>query len=287
MARLRKLVPDGVREEFATVTGHRMRYLTAGSGPPLLLIHGLTGFSFSFSENIVELAKSSTVYAPDLFNLGWSERIKVPCSLPAAADQMFHFLDAVSVPSANVLGSSHGGAVALTMTIRRPQRVKNLVLVSPAHPFAGKVKFTTGTIALPIVGELLGLSLKLAPRFTWPLILFRIYGKPSRALPGTVEGYMRPLQTDGTIAHALRLLRCWRHDFAQLAEELRSFPRLPVLLIWGDKDKIVPYSTASALARWFDHSEMVTIPTAGHLPYEELPEQFNAAVTQFLDRHRG
>lgn len=281
-------MPDGVREEFATVTGHRMRYLTAGAGPPLLLIHGLMGYSFSFTENIAEMGKSSTVYAPDMFNLGWSERVKVPCSLDAAAEQMLAFMDAVQIPGADVLGSSHGGSVAMKMAFMEPNRVRSMILVSPAHPYANRLKHLTRLISVKGIGESIGWVIRHTPRALWRLMLYRIYSCASRALPGTVEGYGEPIVAEGTTQHALRLVRCWQKDFDDLRRELDTHrSNIPLLFIWGDRDKVVPYRTAKELLKRFPTAQMVTIADAGHVPYEELPDAFNQSVTQFLSKVRG
>src|SRR5579872_5030749 len=77
----RKLVPDGAEECFVTVNGLRIRYLKAGAGPAIVLIHGLLGFSFSWSETIPVLARTHTVYAPDMPNLGYSQRASVDATL--------------------------------------------------------------------------------------------------------------------------------------------------------------------------------------------------------------
>src|SRR5256885_1116581 len=129
----RKLIPDGVREEFVLVGSHRMRYLTAGSGPPLVLLHGLLGFSFSFSENLAPLAKIATVYAPDLLNTGYSERAKTGATLSNLAEQASNFMAALGISKADLLGSSHGGSVAMLLAGKSPEKIGRLVLVSPAN----------------------------------------------------------------------------------------------------------------------------------------------------------
>src|SRR5437588_12510092 len=108
---VRQLVPRGVREEFVTVFGHRLRYLTTGSGPPLILLPGLLGFSFSFSENLSALAQQATVYAPDLLNTGYSLRAEIDASLAGIASEVSEFMTAVGIKRADILGASHGGAV--------------------------------------------------------------------------------------------------------------------------------------------------------------------------------
>src|SRR5947209_2605494 len=133
MTALRKHVPDGLKEKTAVVLGHRMRYLTAGYGPPLILLHGLLGFSFSFSENLAALAKVTTVYAPDFLNTGYSDRANTGATLSDLADQVGNFMDAVGIAKADLLGSSHGGSVAMLFAARSPEKVGRLILVSPAN----------------------------------------------------------------------------------------------------------------------------------------------------------
>src|SRR5437868_11473604 len=129
----RKLIPDGVGEKFVLVGGHRMRYLTAGSGPPLVLLHGLLGFSFSFSENLAALSQIATVYSPDFLNTGYSERTKTGATLSDLANQVSNFMAALGIPRADLLGSSHGGAVAMLLAAKSPEKVGRLILVSPAN----------------------------------------------------------------------------------------------------------------------------------------------------------
>jgi pimeloyl-ACP methyl ester carboxylesterase len=161
-----------------------------------------------------------------------------------------------------------------------------VMLVSPAHPFSTRIKVVTGLAATRGLGELVAWIIRHTPRRLWGLMLYRIYARASRALPGTVEGYGRPIVQDGTTQHALRLIRCWQKDFDDLERELANFPAKPVLIVWGQKDKVVPYATAKRLAKCFHDVEMITIPDCGHVPYEEMPERFNQVVSGFLARVR-
>ena len=114
----RLLVPEGACEEWVQLHAGRMRYLKAGSGPPLVLVHGLMGFSFSWSENIPPLADVRTVYAIDLLNLGYSDRCNIDASLKATAAQVLEFMDAVGLDRAELVGSSNGGSIVLATTVQ-------------------------------------------------------------------------------------------------------------------------------------------------------------------------
>ena len=110
----------GVEECWADVDGSRMRYLRAGSGPPLVLLHGLLGYSFSWRFNIPALAQPATVYAVDLLGTGLSDRpSQVDCSFRSIAESLLRFLDEAGVSTFDLLGTSHGGAVAMMLEIGR------------------------------------------------------------------------------------------------------------------------------------------------------------------------
>src|SRR5437899_4188470 len=99
-----------VEEQGVSLDGIRVRYLRSGSGPPLLLVHGLLGYSFSWRFAMPVLAEKATVYAVDLLGAGFSDRpARLDCTLRASAQRLLRFLDGVGVGSCDLLGTSHGG----------------------------------------------------------------------------------------------------------------------------------------------------------------------------------
>src|SRR5437870_3203029 len=115
-------------ERFVAVDGVRVRYLEAGSGPALLLIHGLLGYAFSWRRNLAEFAEQRRVVALDLPGLGYSDRAVVDCSLRGLAEFVGRFMDASGIPVADVIARSHGGALAVQLALTAPERVRSLVL---------------------------------------------------------------------------------------------------------------------------------------------------------------
>src|ERR1700692_364033 len=105
---------EGVEECWMDFDGARMRYLRAGSGPPLILLHGLLAYSFSWRYTFQSLAPYVTVYAPDLMGAGFSDR---PCdidhSMRATARLVLRFVENLGLSSFDLLGTSRGGAVAM------------------------------------------------------------------------------------------------------------------------------------------------------------------------------
>ena len=276
-----------VEERFATVDGARMRYLQAGSGPALILLHGLMGYSFSWRFNIPVLSKHVTVYAVDQVGTGFSDRpAQLDCCLRAGADRLLKFLRAVGVTSFDLLGTSHGGAVAMmaaSMCLRRADlRLRKLILVAPVNPWSPH-----GRRLAPFLGSPLGSTLFLRSvnhmRWTFPYLLARLYGDPKRIPPGTLEGYQAPvLSIPGSFEYAINIGRRWTDDLRELEQTIPQLADIPTRLIWGSADVAVYAQSAEPLRRHFKHCDAVIYPGVGHLSYEEAPEQFNATVLEFL-----
>jgi pimeloyl-ACP methyl ester carboxylesterase len=273
-------------ERFVTVDGARVRYLQAGSGPPLILLHGLMGYSFSWRFTIPALSRHTTVYAPDQLGTGFSDRpAGLDCRLCAMADRLFKFLDAVGVSSFDLLGTSHGGAVAMMAASMRDTRpdlhLRKLILVAPVNPWSAH-----GRRLAPFIGSALGSTLFLRSvnymRWTFPYWLARLYGDSQRIPPGTLEGYEAPVSIPGSFEYAVGIVSHWTNDLRELEHAIPKLADIPTLLVWGSADPAVYVQSAEQLRRHFKNCEAVVYPGVGHLPYEEVPEQFSATVLEFL-----
>jgi pimeloyl-ACP methyl ester carboxylesterase len=271
----------GTHECWADVSGYRMRYLRAGSGPPLLLIHGLLGYSFSWRFTIPALSDLRTMYAPDLLGTGFSDRISgLTCGARACAERMVELMDGLGIDSVDLVGTSHGGGVAVLMATMAPERVRKLVLVAPVNPWSPHGKLITRMIATRFG--------TLAFRTATPVIeamsnvwLRRIYGDPQRISPGTLEGYKAPLSIPGMWQYGLGVVGCWQNDLRELEDAYMRIQQ-PTLLMWGDRDVAVYASSASEVKKRIAQAELKVLGGAGHLPYEEVPEEFNRELRAFL-----
>jgi pimeloyl-ACP methyl ester carboxylesterase len=278
----RAFVPAGTEEHFTEVAGHRMRYLVGGSGPALLFVHGLMGYSFSWSEILPDLVQDFRVYAPDMLNLGFSDRADVAGDLCGIAERMIAFMDAVELQNPIVIGSSQGGTVALQMALLAPERIERLVLVSPAHPWSEGARWQIRLFGTPF-GAVIARMMPIAPSLWMALGVRRLYGPSSHILPGTVSGYSAPMRDPRTLAFLLRVARSWKRDFEDLERSIANI-QVPVHLIWGDCDRVVPLSTAKALGQHLQNKTIDVMSDCGHLPYEERPEEFVQVLRQLLGR---
>jgi pimeloyl-ACP methyl ester carboxylesterase len=276
-----------IQKHWVPVDGHQMHCLQAGSGPDLILLHGLLGTASSWGACLPGLTTTSTVYAVDALGIGESERVPgIDPTLEAQADRLVRFMDLLHLQQADFLATSHGGAVALMLAVRHPGRIRNLVLAAPANPWS--------TITDPLIqfylsslGTWFAQRVPMLPEQLQSLALGRMYGDPNHLRPGSLEEYMTSLRVPGTVDYVLSILHHWFSDMEKLRLGLSSVIHIPTLLIWGDRDRAVWPESAQDLRRCFEHAELVELPAIGHVPHDECPEVLARVVTSFLVRQRS
>ena len=290
-----------IEEHWLELADGRMRYLKAGSGPALILIHGLMGYSFSWRLTIPALAPHATVYAIDNLGAGLSTaNDDMDCTVRATAERVLQFADALGIKDFDLLGTSHGGAVAIMVAAACAERnvvglnhlernhleqndagLQRLVLVAPVNPWSPH-----GKRFAPFLGSPFGSMLFRTTIARWRsldyLWLRRMFGDGSRIPPDSLEGYRIPVVKNRSLAHGSRVVRSWTADLAELETALPKIRDYPTLLIWGTKDRAVHFQSAEPLRRNFRDARLVAFEGVGHLPYEEAPEDFNRALVDFL-----
>jgi pimeloyl-ACP methyl ester carboxylesterase len=287
-----------VEEHWLELAGGRMRYLKAGSGPALILIHGLMGYSFSWRFTIPALAPHATVYAIDNLGAGLSTASdEMDYTIRATAEHVLQFADALGIKDFDLLGTSHGGAVAIMVAAvcaersreitaersaeRSDSRLQRLVLVAPVNPWSRH-----GKRLAPFLGSPFGSMLFRHTIARWRsldyLWLRRMFGDGARIPPDSLEGYRIPLVKNRSLAHGSLVVRNWTADLTELETSLPKIRDYPTLIIWGTKDHAVHFQSAEPLRRNFRDARLVAFEGVGHLPYEEAPEDFNRALIDFL-----
>ena len=278
---------EGVEECWMDFDGAWMRYLRTGSGPPLILLHGLMGYSFSWRFTFPALAPIRTCYAPDMLGAGFSDRPKIDHSMRATALRVLRFIENLGIKSFDLLGTSRGGAVAMCAAaecLRTSQaQIRKLILVAPVNPFSAHGKrlapFCGSAAGSVIVRTVLNRFPSMYPY--WHGRMFADHRKiPADSLPG----YTAPLVRPGLFEHGLSIVRTWTEDLRELELLLPTLGSIPTLLMWGTRDPAVYFSSMEPLAKFFPNAEKVALPGVGHLPYEECPEEFNRALVEFLQR---
>jgi len=233
-----------------------MSYRVAGAGPPVVLLHGLSGSALWWSRNVPHLARSHTVYAIEHARLeAGLLRRRAPFALDAAADRLARWMDAVGLDRASVVGHSMGGFIAADFAARHPARVDRLVLVcAAATPLARRGL----DAALGVARSAADLPPSLVPLLAYDAL---------RTGPGAIVSTLRQLLD------------------ADLSAGLPSIAA-PTLLVWGERDALVPLAHAEALAALLPGATLTVVEGAGHVPMWERPEAFNAALAEFLSPPR-
>jgi pimeloyl-ACP methyl ester carboxylesterase len=276
----------GVEECWIDFAGARMRYLRAGSGPALILLHGLLGYSFSWRYALPALAPYATVYAPDLLGAGFSDRPRgIDHSMRGTALRVVEFAERMGLSEFDLLGTSRGGAVAMCTAAellkRNTPRVRKLILVCPVNPYSAH-----GRRLAPFFGTRFGAAafrctLQRIPS-SFSYFYRRLYANRAKIPAGSLEGYEAPVAIPGLFEHALSVVTTWTADLQQLEALLPKLASIPTLLVWGSEDPAVYLSSMDPLSRYFPNSQKIVFPGIGHLPYEECAEAFNQALINFL-----
>jgi pimeloyl-ACP methyl ester carboxylesterase len=274
---------NSIEDLSINIDGGRVHFRRAGTGPALILVHGLLGHSFSWRYTIPELSKIMTVYAPDMPGAGFSDFTPgMDCRMAACAERLLRFMDAIAVEQCDLLATSHGGAVAMQAAALAPERVRRMVLAAAVNPWSAHGKILTVFLS----------SMLVAPAFVHVMPNLRIlhefyfrrmYGESRRIRAGTLEGYMQPLLRPGAFRYAMGVIRSWNQDLEQLSSILPRIADVPTLLIWGSLDGAVDPSSAVKLKQQFRNARLLVLEGVGHLPYEEVPDAFNQAVLGFLE----
>lgn len=275
-----------IQDHWITLDGARMRYLRDGHGPALVLVHGLLGYSFSWRHSIPVFAQRATVHAVDMLGVGFSDRPKgLDCCLQASAERLLRFLDAAAIDSCDLLGTSHGGAVSMMAASLAPDRVRRLILVAPVNPWSlfgmPAAKFFSNRWVAPVflsTAPLLGII--------HGYLLRRLFGDTSRIRPGTLKGYSAPFAVPGAFRYGISVLSTWEQDLQRLEAALPKIAHIPTFILWGGVDNAVDPESAPKLSQQFDHCQVRMLEGVGHLPYEEVPDEFNRAVVDFLANGR-
>lgn len=238
------------------VAGRRVGYKVAGDGHPVVLIHGLSGSTRWWRHTLPALARHHRVYLVELPGHGRLIRGSPSLPLVDAAAWLLAWMDAAEVQRPHLIGHSMGGYIALRLAASSPAAVDRLVLVDSA--------------GVPVVRSLIQYALPLARagRYMAPSFLPVLAYDAFRAGPLTL------------LRSALDLLR------QDVREDLRRITA-PTLLIWGERDALVPVSVAEMMRREIPESRLVVLAGAGHVPMFERPQDFNRAVLAFLEGGKG
>ena len=266
----------------AMVEGERVRYYAAGSGPPVVLLHGLGGSAAVWHRNLPALKRRFRVFAPELWGAapegGGGE------STPEAGVRFVTgFLDAVGCASAHLVGGSLGGFMAGATAIAEPGRVRSLTLIGTVG-LGRRIAFSQRLLTLPLIGEAMFRPSRRRVRRMLAMLIAEWDADAERLVDELYAVRCQP----GVSRRMLEVLRSGI-NLLGVKRSTRLLPALsgietPTLLVWGSRDPLFPIEDARRAARVLHDAELLVVEGSGHWPYLEAPETFNQALLGFLAR---
>ncbi len=257
---------NGIESRYVQLGPYRIRYLTGGSGEPLVLVHGLGGRALDFAPMMPALARDHRVFALDLLGYAPSDRPDVDYSVTLQTGILRQFLDSQGLTRVDLAGWSMGGWIALDFAAQSPERVRRLVLLDSAG-----MKFTP-TFDLHLLsphtmGEIQALEKLLTPHPVWaPEFITRDFLRQLRAEDWVIQR---------TVANMVSMREVMDGKLAGVT--------MPVLMVWGKQDVMTPLAVAETMRREMPQSVLAVLEGCGHIAPLECHDRVLAEMQRFLD----
>ncbi|MDQ4041040.1 MAG: alpha/beta fold hydrolase [Actinomycetota bacterium] len=277
-----------MQERRITLHGHEVTYRTAGDGEQVVvLIHGITGSSQTWADAMPALAEHYTVVAPDLLGHGQSAKPVGDYSLGAYASGIRDLLGALGHDRATVVGHSLGGGVAMQFAYQFPERCERLVLVSSGglgrevHLLLRAATLPGAEFVLPVITAAYVASVGDAVGG----LLGRIGLRGGPDLEEMWRGFasLSDVEARAAFVHTLRTIVEPSGQRVSALDRLYLAAEMPMLLIWGERDPIIPVSHGEAAAAAAPGSRLVVFPGVRHFPHREKPARFLEELIGFME----
>jgi pimeloyl-ACP methyl ester carboxylesterase len=266
--------------------GHPVAYYTAGSGPVVLLIHGITSSADAWREVVPALASRYTVVAPDLLGHGGSAKPRGDYSLGAYASGLRDLMAALGHERATVVGHSMGGGIAMQLAYQFPERVERMVLVSSGG-LGKEVGLVLRAATLPGAEWVLPVITRRGPRDVVLLgssLMSRVGMRTRADARGTALGLssLSDPRARRAFLHTARSIIDGAGQRVSATDRLYLAENMPTLIVWGERDPMIPAEHGIAAHALIPHSRLELFPGAGHYPFDEDPERFAEVLHDFI-----
>ncbi|MFJ9083979.1 MULTISPECIES: alpha/beta fold hydrolase [unclassified Streptomyces] len=271
---------------FSTVHGYRRAYRIAGEGPAVLLIHGVGASSAHWEDCFASLARRHTVIAPDLLGHGDSAKPRADYSVAAYANGLRDLLGVLGVERVTLVGHSFGGGVAMQFAYQFPERVDRLVLISTGG-VGRQVTPVLRAATLPGAGLALGLlkvpgaQLSIAAFVRALQLLDTGLGVDAVDLVNLVDA-LPDQNSRNAFTRTLRAVVDWRGQVVTMLDRCYLAQGIPTLLVWGDRDSVLPVDHAHTAHLAMPGSRLEIFPGAGHFPHHAAPARFVRLLQEFI-----
>ncbi len=266
--------------------GHTFSYRMAGSGPALVLLHGVTCSSETWNEVIPVLARHFTVIAPDLLGHGQSAKPVTEYSSGAYACSVRDLLLELGHTRVTLVGHSLGGGVAMQFSYQFPEMTERLVLMSSGG-LGRELHAILRLAAIPGAGAVLPWLCSSRLRGVVDSGA-RLLGRTGLRASTDAREVWRGLGTLGdadtrrAFLHTMRTVVDVGGQRASAVDRLYLAAQMPTLIVWGDNDRIIPVTHAETAHAAIDGSRLDVFPGAGHFPYLDDPARFVSVLLDFI-----
>jgi pimeloyl-ACP methyl ester carboxylesterase len=281
------MVPlEAMPVEHVTIHGREVAFRRAGSGPVVVLVHGIAGSSSTWKRAMPRLAERFTVIAPDLMGHGASAKPATEYSLGAHANFLRDLLDVLGHERATFVGQSLGGGIVMQLAYQFPERCERLVLVSSGG-LGREVTPLLRLLSLPGAEWIVPIAcrpgvLGAGERFAaW---VRRLGFEPSASTTEMWRGFaaLGSAESRRAFFRTLRAVVDFGGQSVSAQDRLYLASELPVLIVWGDRDPFIPVDHGVAAHEALPGSRLVVFEGVGHFPHCEAPERFVAALVDFI-----
>ncbi|TSC78750.1 MAG: alpha/beta hydrolase fold protein [Parcubacteria group bacterium Gr01-1014_33] len=279
-----KAINADIKLHQILIDKYYVNYAVAGSGPPMLLIHGANFGWGMWYPNISEFSKHFTVYAIDLPGAGRSSEINYATLDPENdfVRVVEKFIDYQHFQSLHIVGHSIGGWIALKIVLAHPEQIRCVVVVDSVG-LSTQVTLQDKMIAWYPFAKLISRIILKPERENKNVEKFlrSAFHNPKTELKQEfIDYFYTTVKKSPTLLLVSRLIKL--RQSLLLANKIRSIKNR-TLIIWGEKDTIIPLRLIVSSFRSFQNAKITTIPNVGHVPFIEVADQFNNAVLKFLN----
>jgi pimeloyl-ACP methyl ester carboxylesterase len=272
--------------QHVTIHGHRRAYVKAGSGPVILLLHGLGCDHTTWEPVIDTLARRYTVIAPDLLGHGASDKPRADYSVGGYANGMRDLLTVLGIDKVTVIGHSFGGGVAMQFAYQFPERTERMVLVASGG-LGPEVTPAIRAITTPGFDQLMALLTLPGIRHAGVAGLRALSRSPLPATRdldevATIFDSFKDPAARHAIRHVVRAVVDWRGQIITMSDRAYLTAAMPMCVVWGRDDHVLPVRHANHAARLAPKARVEVISNAGHFPHKDHPHRFAKVVHEFI-----
>jgi pimeloyl-ACP methyl ester carboxylesterase len=284
---VRRLPPEDFELKELTLHGHRVAYRSAGSGPAIVLVHGITSTSATWERVMPYLATRFTVIAPDLLGHGQSAKPRGDYSLGAYASGVRDLMVTLGHESATFVGHSLGGGVVMQLAYQFPERCERLVLVDSGG-LGREVNLLLRAATLPL-SEVVLPVLASARLLDAGRLVGRLFGRvglhAGTDMAELARGHASLAEPEARAAfvHTLRTIVDPLGQRVNATDRLYLAENVPFMLIWGARDPIIPVEHGIAAHELVPSSRLEIFESAGHFPHVDDPQRFLDVLLDFID----